>query len=257
MVRRASTNEPLATLVTGAASGIGEATARRLAQEGASVALADLNHSGAQAVAADIAQAHGVQTGAFGFDASDSVQCESLIGDVIASLGKLDVLVNNAGIMDWAPADQYPDERWERVLKTNLFSVFYLSKYALPHLLKSRGCIVNMSSASSLQGVPGAAAYCAAKAGINGLTRSLAVEFADRGVRVNAICPGAVDTPLNTTTAPMPDWLDMAKIGRLSPKTGKFSAPEEIAGAVAYLASADACNVTGILLSVDGGQAAG
>jgi meso-butanediol dehydrogenase/(S,S)-butanediol dehydrogenase/diacetyl reductase len=248
--------EGSAVLVTGAASGIGEATARRFAQEGANVALADINHSGAQAVAANIAETYGVQTSAFGFDASDSAQCQNLIEQVADELGKLDVLVNNAGIMDWAPGDEYLDERWERVLRINLFSVFYLSKHALPHLLKSSGCIVNMSSAASIQGVPGAAAYCAAKAGINGLTRSLAVEYADRGVRVNAVCPGAVDTALNTTT-PVPDWVDMAKIGRLSPKTGKSSAPSEIAGAVAYLASADACNITGILLSVDGGQVAG
>ena len=166
------------------------------------------------------------------------------------------MLVNCAGIMEWFRADEYPDDRFERIMRINLFSVFYLSKYSLPHLVQTRGNVVTLSSAASLQGVPYAAGYCAAKGAINGMTRSMAVEFADKGVRFNAICPGAVETPMSSPDT-LPLWGDMSKIMRLAPKTGAASKPEEIAAAAAYLASSEACNITGITLSIDGGQTAG
>lgn len=236
-----------AALVTGAASGIGKATAERLAQEGARVLIADIDEAGAAAVAGAIG-AESVR-----FDASDANDCARIVADAIARFGKLDILVNNAGIMDWGKAEDYADERWERVLRINLGSVFRVSKAALPHLERSGGCIINVSSSAALAGVPYACAYSASKAGIAGLTRSMAVEFSNRGVRINAVCPGAVDTPLNSK-APIPDFVDMTRFMGVAPKTGKISAPDEIAGAIAYLASADARNVTGITLSVDGGQ---
>ena len=244
-------------LVTGAASGIGRATAARLAAEGANVALADFDLAGAQAAAAALAAAHGGQTVALGYDASDSTQCARLVENALAALGQLDVLVNNAGIMLWARTHECDLARWNKVLDVNLNAAFHVTRAALPFLLESKGNIVNISSAAGLQGVPYAAAYCASKAGLLGFTRALAVEYADAGLRVNAICPGAVDTPLVRTAAPVPSWADLQKIGRMMPKTGKASAPEEIAAAVAYLASADACSVTGIALPVDGGQVAG
>ncbi|WP_428334784.1 SDR family NAD(P)-dependent oxidoreductase [Novosphingobium sp.] len=243
-------------IVTGAASGIGKATAERLASEGADVVLADLNLDGATIVAAAIAREFGVRTHALAFDAGDRDSCRAMVEHAVALLDGLHVLVNNAGIMDWAKAEEYPDDRWERMIRINLSSVFYVSKHALPHLLRTRGAIVNMSSAAGLNGVPYAGGYCAAKAGIIGLTRSQAIEFADRGVRVNAICPGAVDTPLNSVTVPLPDWIEPMKLMGLAPKTGKPSAPAEIAAAVAYLACDEACNVTGTMLSIDGGQTA-
>lgn len=243
-------------LVTGAASGIGKAVAERLAAEGAGVVVADINVTGAAEVAAAIAAAHGVVAYPVAFDAASGADCARLVGEAVGRLGGLDVVVNNAGVNEWFRADEYPDERFERLMRINLFSVFHVSKAALPHLLHTRGCIVNMSSAAAFDGVPYAAAYAASKAGINGLTRSLAVEFADRGVRVNAVCPGAVDTPLNRVVAPLLDWADRGKIARLAPRTRKASAPEEIAAAVAYLASDEACNVTGTALCIDGGQTA-
>lgn len=248
--------EGKAALVTGAASGIGKAAAERLAAEGASVVLADINEKGAGEAAASIRERFQVSAYALRFDAGSTADCAEIVRGAVEKLGKLDILVNNAGVLHWSRFEEYPDDAWDRVIAINLSSVFRVSKHALPHLLASKGCIVNMSSASALAGAPYAPAYCASKAGIAGLTRSMAVEFADRGVRVNAICPGGVDTPLNAS-APVPAWADMNKIARMSPKTGKMSAPEEIAGAVAYLASADACNVTGISLSIDGGQVAG
>lgn len=245
-----------AVIVTGAASGIGKATAERFAAEGANVVVADINEAGAAEVAAAIAANHGVKAKAIRFDAGDTADCERLVRDAVAELGQLDILVNNAGIMEWRRTTDYTEEHWDRVLRINLNSVFHVSRAALPHLQKTGGNIVNMSSAAGKRGVAFAPAYSASKAAVIGLTRSIAVEYADLGVRVNAICPGAVDTPLNTTVAPMPEWLDMSKIASLFPKTKKSSAPEEIAGAVAYLASSDACNITGIALSIDGGQTA-
>jgi len=244
-------------LITGAASGIGLATAQLLAAEGALLALADIHLDGAQTAARNLEVAHGVKARAFAFDAAQEVECTAMVADAVAAFGGLDVLVNCAGVMEWSRAQDYDSARWDRVLKINLYAVFYLSRAALPHLLAAKGNIVNISSAAGVQGVPYAAAYCASKSGVLGLTRSLAVECADQGLRVNAICPGAVDTPLIREAAPIPDWVDLAKIYRLAPKTGKASAPGEIAAAVAYLASADACNVTGTVLSVDGGQTAG
>ncbi|HEY4546501.1 MAG TPA: SDR family oxidoreductase [Pedomonas sp.] len=245
-----------AVIVTGAASGIGKATAERMAAEGANVIVADINEAGAAEVAAAISAQHGVKAKAIKFDASKVEDCDRLVAESVAELGRIDVLVNNAGIMEWCRSVDYTADAWNRIISVNLNAVFHVSRAALPHLLETQGNIVNMSSAAGLQGVAFAPAYSATKSAVIGLTRSMAVEHADKGVRVNAICPGAVDTPLNTKVAPMPEWLDMSKIATLFPKTKKSSAPEEIAGAVAYLASSDACNVTGITLSVDGGQTA-
>ena len=243
-------------LITGAASGIGKATAERLAAEGADVAVADINIEAAEAVAKHIAAQHGIKAVAILFDAASHSDCERVVRETVSALGRLDILHNNGGIMDWGQSESWPDERWDRMININLSAVFRVSKHALPHLLESGGCIVNTSSAAGLVGTPYAFGYAAAKAGVIGLTKSMAIELADRGVRVNAICPGAVETPLNVHV-PLPDFADMNKIARLSPKTNRASKPEEIAGAVAYLVSADACNVTGIALSVDGGQVAG
>lgn len=243
-------------IITGAASGIGKATAERLAAEGANIVVADINVAQAREVAAAVEASYGVKAHGIGFDAADAQQCRHLVDSAVELVGALDVVVNNAGIVDWSRADEYAEDRWDRVLKINLYSVFIISKYAIPHLKKTSGCIVNMSSSASLAGVPYHSAYCAAKGGVNAMTRSMAVEYADQGIRFNAVCPGGVDTPLNKNTA-LPEWADMAKLMRLAPKIGRMSKPEEIAAAVAYLASSDAGSVTGATLSVDGGQTAG
>jgi len=248
--------EGKAVLVTGGASGIGKATAERLASEGATLVLADRNLDGARAAATAISAAHGTRALAMEFDAGQASECYRLVDAAVAALGQLDILCNIAGIMHWAKAEEFEDEWWDRVLRVNLSAVFHLSKHALPALCASRGNIVNMASTAGLAGIPYAAAYSASKHGVIGLTRSMAVEFADRGVRVNAICPGAVLTPLIASSA-LPEWADRRHFARLAPKTGKASDPSEIAAAVAYLASAEACNVTGTILAIDGGQTAG
>lgn len=244
-------------LVTGGASGIGKATAERLASEGAQLVIADINITSARAVAQAIAVQHGTQAWAVAFDAARAESCRSMVEESVSLLGTLDVLCNIAGIMDWGHFTEFSDERWERMLQINLSSVFYVSKQAIAHLLKTRGNIVNMASAAGLMGIAYTAAYCAAKAGVIAITKSLAVEFAAAGVRVNAIAPGGVKTPM-AATAP-PDNINMKLIERLSPKLGEgeLCEPTDIAAAVAYLASEEARFVTGIVHSIDGGQTAG
>ena len=243
-------------LVTGAASGIGKATAERLAGEGADLILADINMAGVQAVAAAIAHANPAKVTAQAFDAGDAAACRALIDQAVAAHGRLDVLCNIAGIMDWGPFAAFSDARWERMIRINLSSIFYLTQQAMPHLLKTKGNVVNMSSDAGLMGIAYTTAYCAAKAGVIAMTKSLAVEFAAAGVRVNAICPGGVNTPMNTGN-PFPDGVDHKLLMRHWPKLGALAEAEDIAAAVAYLASGDARQITGIALPVDGGQAAG
>lgn len=241
-----------AAVVTGGASGIGKATAERLASEGATIAVADINAQGAEAVAAAI----GNGSLAIGYDASDAASCRALVDQAVRRLGRLDVLCNIAGVLDGGPSETFPEEAWDRVIRINLDSYFYLARRALPHLLETKGAIVSVASTAGVAGVPYSAAYAASKHGVVGLTRALAVEYASRGVRVNALCPGGVDTPLVAKTHFSQPGLDMNAVGRLWPLTGRSSAPSEMAAAIAFLASDEACNATGTILVIDGGQTA-
>ena len=237
-------------IVTGAASGIGKATAERLAQEGARLILADLNRAALDTVAAELGG------DAITFDAGNAQSCRDLVTQAIAVAGKIDILCNIAGIMDWGPMADFDDDRWERMLRINLSGVWHLSRAAIPHLVSTQGCIVNMSSAAGLVGIPYTTAYCASKAGVIALTKSLAIEFAAAGVRINAICPTGVKTAMHGSVA-LPDGVDMDLVMRNSPKLGDMCDPEDIAAAVAFLASDDARKITGIALPVDAGQTAG
>lgn len=240
-------------VVTGAASGIGRATAERMAREGATLILGDLNEAGARAVA------QGLDTKTapvvIGFDAGDADSCRAFIAAAAQATGRIDMLCNIAGIMDWAPLDQFGDDRWERMMRVNLSSIFYLSQAAMPHLIQTKGNIVNISSAAGLVGIAYTTAYCATKHGVIGLTKSLAIEFASAGVRVNAICPTGVKTPMTTGT--FPEGVDMALLMRNASKMGDLIEAEEVAGAIAYLGSNDARSVSGIAMPVDGAQTAG
>jgi meso-butanediol dehydrogenase / (S,S)-butanediol dehydrogenase / diacetyl reductase len=247
-----------AILVTGAASGIGKATAERFAAEGADLVVADIEIAKARDVADSLAATHGVKAFAVAFDAAEADSCRRMIDDGVAALGRLDVLCNIAGIMDWDHFAEFSASRWDRVLAINLSSLFHVTQRALPHLLETRGNIVNMASAAGLMGIAYTAAYCAAKAGVVSLTKSLAIEYAAAGIRINAVAPGGINTPMLTAN-PTPPGIDMALISRLFAKLqgGALGEPEDIASAVAYLASEEAHFVTGIVFSVDGGQTAG
>ena len=233
-------------LVTGAASGIGRATALRLAAEGAHVALADRNLEGAEQAAAEI-QAAGGDALAFQFDAANGASCRGLVDRVAGTLGRLDILANIAGVMQRGPFAEMTEEIWATTLAVNITALFHITQQALPHLTETQGCIVNMASVSAIRGVPLSSAYSASKHAVVGLTKSLAGEFQDRHVRVNAIAPGPIDTPLIRPIKP-PPGSPLASIA--------WGEPEDIAAAVAYLASDDARFINGTIFSIDGGQTA-
>jgi meso-butanediol dehydrogenase / (S,S)-butanediol dehydrogenase / diacetyl reductase len=240
-------------IVTGAASGIGRAVAERLAREGATVLLCDWNREGVAAAAAAI----GGSSGSMTLDVSNAGDCDAAVAGAADRWGGLDILCNIAGVLDFAPfADLTPD-RWARVIGVNLSGVYNMSRAAMPHLVASRGTIVNMASAAGLVGVPFNAAYTASKHGVVGLTKALALEFSKQGVRINSVCPTGVRTPM--VMAPPPDDIDWPAVMRSAPwlDDGAMCEPEDIADAVAFLASSEARRITGIAFPVDGGQTAG
>lgn len=240
-------------IVTGAASGIGRATAVRMAEEGARVVCADINEQGARQTADALS---GGQHVALGFDGGDASSCQAMVASAVARAGRLDMLCNIAGVMDWGPLHRFSPEQFDRVVRINLNGIYYLSQAAMPHLLEAKGNIVNISSAAGLVGIAYNSAYCASKAGVLALTKSLAIEFAAAGVRVNAICPTGVKTPM-TGTLEWPDDMDPALLMRNASKMGDMIDPEDVAAAVAFLGSEDARFVSGVAFPVDGAQTAG
>jgi len=241
-------------VVTGAASGIGKATATRLAAEGAEVVLADRDEAGVRTLA------DALPPGAarpVAFDAGDPASCRALIAAATAGGGPLDILCNIAGVLDMAPLADIDDARWARMLGVNLSGPFHLCRAAMPHLLARRGCIVNMASAAGLVGVAYNAGYVASKHGLVGLTKALALEFASEGVRINAVCPTGVKTPMIAAPpAPGVRW-DLVMRAASWLNDGEACEPEDVADAVLFLASDEARMITGIALPVDGGQTAG
>jgi meso-butanediol dehydrogenase/(S,S)-butanediol dehydrogenase/diacetyl reductase len=240
-------------IVTGAASGIGLAVAQRLAREGATVVMGDRNEEGLKTAAAGI----GAAAQAIAFDVSDHAACAHLVQTAVAEHGGLDILCNIAGVLDMAPLSQFTPDRWARMIDVNLSGPFFMSQAAMPHLIATRGTIVNMASAAGLVGVPYNSPYSASKHGVVGMTKAMALEFANQGVRINAICPTGVKTPM--LGAPPAEGVDWDAVMRAASwlDNGEMCDPEDIADAVAFLASSEARRITGVAFPVDGGQTAG
>ena len=226
-------------LVSGAAGGIGTAVADRLAEEGATVVRSDLAESGGE-VACDV---------------TDPDSAAATVSEVIRRHGRLDVLANVAGIGIARRIGDLTLDEWRRVLDVNLTGTFLLSQAALPALIEARGTIVNMASMAGLRATPYNAAYCASKGGVIMLTKSMALELAGDGVRVNAVCPASVDTPFLRGFR-LPEGADMALLSRAASPMGRLIDPGEVAAAVAYLASDEAATVSGTTLVIDGAATA-
>ena len=237
-------------VVTGAASGIGEATARRLGEEGALLVLADVDAVQLEGVVEQLVRVGGSVVSRR-VDVAVVSEVEQLVAFAVESFGRLDIVINNAGISLFGHVTEITPEQWHRVMAVDLDSVFYGCRAAMPHLVATSGCIVNTCSISGLFADYGLSAYNTAKGAVANLTRSLAIDHAHDGVRVNSVCPGGVATPM---LARMLERFG-EEYEQLVPM-GRPAQPEEIAAAIAFLASDDASYITGHNLVVDGGVTA-
>lgn len=236
-------------VVTGGARGIGRAVTERFHAAGASVAIIGRNEEAAKTLAAELSQ-RGAKCAGYACDVSKGAEIDTMIETVAKDFGKLDILINNAGVTQDGLVVRMTDEAWNNVIQTNLTGAFQLLRAAARIMLRARtGCIVNVSSVVGIIGNAGQANYCAAKAGLIGLTKSAAREFAPRGVRVNAVAPGLIETDM---TSKLNDEQKKALLSGLP--LGRAGTVSDIASAITFLASDDASYITGQVLSVDGGM---
>ncbi len=240
-------------IVTGGGSGIGRATCLRLCSEGARVAVVDVVPAAAEETAREVRRAGGTVI-ARQCDVSDPASVAGAVAAVVRELGPPSVLCNVAGIQEYGHAETLSFATWSRIIGVNLTGTFLMCQATLPHLVRARGSIVNVASLAGIMGLPYDVAYCASKGGVVMLTKALAKEFANRGVRVNALAPGGVETAM----AAIPFPADAApEVMQLIPRTPMgYSTPAEIAAVIAFLASDDARKVTGVVVPVDGGMTA-
>jgi NAD(P)-dependent dehydrogenase (short-subunit alcohol dehydrogenase family) len=238
-------------VVTGGASGMGEATAREFARSGAHVVIVDRNQERAPQIASEIDA--GAQVG----DVSDSAFCNAVVADTLARYGRLDVLVNAAGIIVRASGEETSDEQWQRIMAVNVSGTFFMCRAAIKAMKpQGSGAIVNFGSIWGELGAAGVAAYCASKGAVHNLTRALALDHAKDGIRINAVCPGEVNTPMLQSERKEPVTPELLQRLAETVPMGRLADPREIAQVVLFLASSQASYMTGSLVLVDAGFAA-
>ena len=254
--------ETKVALISGGAGGIGVACAKTLLEEGATVVLGDIDEAALDGAVAELSRggrpAHGVAA-----DVTRPADCERLVDAAVERAGRLDILVNAAGVWVEGPSETMTEEQWDRTLDVNLKGTFFCCRYGIPELRKTQGCIVNLSSDAGVVGTPETAIYTASKGGVSLLTKALALELAPDLVRVNAVCPADVMTPMLEGQARDFGGGDYdAYFGRLLASypqrdRARFIDPQEVAALVAYVASPLAAPITGALLGIDFGTSAG
>jgi len=242
-------------MVTGATSGIGRAVATRFASESDYLLAIGRNQETLNDVAAEIG-AQGAQALPIALDVTNEAEATNTIGEAIQRAGKLDVLVNAAGHIASGTIENTSLSSWDAMMNVNLRSVFHLMQLATPHLIKTKGNIVNISSVTGLRSFPGVLAYCVSKAGVDQLTRCAALELAPKGVRVNAVNPGVVVTEIHKRGGMSePDYEKFLEHSKTTHPLGRVGNPREIAELVFYLASERASWITGATYQIDGGRA--
>jgi NAD(P)-dependent dehydrogenase (short-subunit alcohol dehydrogenase family) len=243
-------------VVTGAAMGIGKAAAVAMAREGAKVALGDINDEFGEATAQEI-KASNAEAFFQHANVSSTKDIRALVEETVKRYGRLDVLVNNAAVAIPGTAVEISEDDWNRVLNTNLTSVWRGMKFAIPHMIKAGGgSIINVASVQGLLGFPGWSAYAAAKGGVDALTRQVAVEYAPHNIRVNSVAPGTILTPMNekifreseNPQELIDNWNSLHALGR-------FGKAEEVGSVILFLASSESSFITGDVIRVDGGMA--
>jgi NAD(P)-dependent dehydrogenase (short-subunit alcohol dehydrogenase family) len=241
-------------LVTGAASGMGRATAARFAREGARVFALDVNANGLAETEAQVKDAGGtILTSVVDIATRDA--CFAAVANAIDAFERLDVLANVAGIVRFANSPEVPEAEWNLVLAVNVSGPFYLAQAAIPHLLETGGNIVNVASNAGMMGQAYTTAYCASKHALIGMSKSLAMEFMKQNLRVNVVAPGGTDTPMNEGVE-FPEGADFKLVKKYMGMRG-FGDAEDVASAIAYVASEEARVIHGAVISVDNGMMAG
>jgi meso-butanediol dehydrogenase / (S,S)-butanediol dehydrogenase / diacetyl reductase len=236
-------------IVTGGASGIGRATAIRLAAEGAAVVAVDVDGALLTTLSEEAEDLDGSLSAVLADVGSES-SVKAMVNDSVTDLGGLDVVVNAAGVLSFSHTHDVALSEWERLITINLTGTFLVCRETLPHLLATRGNIVNLASTAAHKGQPWASAYAASKGGVLAFTKALAVEYAAAGLRINTISPGAIDTPI-TAAFHLPEGADIKLIQRVTP-IGSFGKPEDIAAAIAFVASDEGSHMNGADIPVDG-----
>lgn len=235
-------------MITGAASGIGKAASLLFAQEGAIVAACDVSESSLNALVEEAKDLPG-KVEPYVLDVTNREQVKEVVESIVQKYGRIDVLVNNAGITRDALLVRMKEEDWDAVINVNLKGVFNVTQAVVPHMIKQRsGSIINVSSVVGVYGNPGQTNYAASKAGVIGMTKTWAKELAGRNIRVNAVAPGFIETPM---TEKLPDKAREAALSRIP--LGRFGKPEEVAQVYLFLASDESSYITGQVIGVDGG----